>query len=112
MQKNNANENKPRIEYLLTNAELQDSLLQNYRQMHLVIQSIFIAIGVGLSLSIISFDMLIHSLFSFIILVIFSVISFILLNKSQVLKVFKLIIFKNISNISRCFLWCFFGSSK
>lgn len=43
------------IDYLLAQAQLNDSLLQSYRQIHLTIQSIFLAIGVGLSVAITTF---------------------------------------------------------
>lgn len=72
---------KPNIEYLLAGAQLQDSLLQNYRQIYLIVQSIFIAIGVGLCLNILSFDELVKSVLATLILVIFGSISLFLMHK-------------------------------
>jgi hypothetical protein len=42
------------IDFLLAGAAWQDTLLQNYRIIHLTLQSIFLAIGVGLSVAIFS----------------------------------------------------------
>ena len=48
--------NKQSIDYLLAGAQLNDSLLQSYRQLHLTLQSIFVAIGVGLSIAVLAFN--------------------------------------------------------
>jgi hypothetical protein len=73
--------NRPNIDYLLAGAQLQDSLLQNYRQIHLIVQSIFIAIGVGLCITILSFDKFVQSALATLILIVFAGISLYLLYK-------------------------------
>jgi hypothetical protein len=44
------------LSYLLNAAAWQDSLLQSYRSLHLTFQSILLAIGIGLTVAVLSFD--------------------------------------------------------
>ena len=60
--------------YLLAGAMLQDSLLQSYRGFHLTFQSIFLAIGTGLTITILSFTELLQSLAAFTVLIALSVV--------------------------------------
>ena len=46
----------PNLEYLIDGAKLQESLLQSYRQIYLVVQSLFLVGGISLFISILSFD--------------------------------------------------------
>jgi hypothetical protein len=45
------------LDFLLTAASWQDSLLQSYRSLHLTFQSITLAIGVGIFIATVSFDL-------------------------------------------------------
>jgi len=63
------------LDYLLEGAELNDSLLQAYRNFHLTLQSIFVAIGAGLSLAVLAFDELIQFTLATLILVVLAMIS-------------------------------------
>ena len=56
------------LDYLLEGAELNDSLLQAYRSFHLTLQSIFVAIGAGLSVAVLAFNELIRSILAKIFL--------------------------------------------
>jgi hypothetical protein len=69
--------------YLLGGAELNDSLLQSYRSFHLTLQSIFIAIGTGLSVAVLVFDKAIKSLLATLILFVLAIISNYILVKMQ-----------------------------
>lgn len=73
----NMSNNKPSdyLDYLLEGAELNDSLLQAYRNFHLTLQSIFIAIGAGLLVAILAFNEPIRSTLATLILVILGIIS-------------------------------------
>lgn len=50
------------LAYLLSGAAWQDSLLQSYRSLHLTFQSILLAIGIGLTIAVLSFDQLLPGL--------------------------------------------------
>jgi len=50
------------LDYLIEGAELNDFLLQAYRNFHLTSQSIFVVIGVGLSVAVLAFNELIRSI--------------------------------------------------
>jgi len=63
------------IDYLIKGAQLNDSLLQSYRQMHLTIQSIFIAIGVGLFIAILTFTKLAQVVLATLILTVLAGVS-------------------------------------
>ena len=67
--------NKQPIDYLLAGAQLTDSLLQSYRQIHLTVQSIFVAIGVGLFIAVLVFDKLIQVALATVTLVVLSAVS-------------------------------------
>ena len=67
--------------YLLEGAELQDNLLQGYRNFHLTLQSIFIAIGTGLSIAILAFKEVIQFALATLILIVLSIISVYILIK-------------------------------
>lgn len=56
----NLNSNRE-VQYLLAGAQLNDSLLQSYRTMHLTVQSIFVAAGLGLFVAILILDGLLES---------------------------------------------------
>ncbi|MBI4652316.1 hypothetical protein HY745_13780 [Candidatus Desantisbacteria bacterium] len=56
------------IEEIIGSAELQDSLLQSYRNFHLTVQSIFIAIGAGIFVTILSFKEQLQAYFAITIL--------------------------------------------
>jgi hypothetical protein len=49
-----ARDDPAEVDFLLSAAVWQDSLLQNYRVVHLTSQSIFLAIGAGLSVAVVS----------------------------------------------------------
>ncbi|MCK4476381.1 MAG: hypothetical protein KAU16_06605 [Methanophagales archaeon] len=76
-------DNKPidYLDYLLEGAELNDSLLQAYRNFHLTLQSIFVAIGAGLSLAVLAFDEIIQFTLATLILVVLAMISIYILIK-------------------------------
>ena len=67
--------NKQPTDYLLAGAQLNDSLLQSYRQIHLTIQSIFVAIGVGLFVAVIVFNELIQVVLATVVLIVLSGVS-------------------------------------
>lgn len=74
------------LDYLLEGAELNDSLLQAYRNFHLTLQSIFVAIGAGLSLAVLAFDELIQFTMATLILVVLAMISiYILLQMHRII---------------------------
>ena len=77
MEEVNIPNNKPSdyLDYLLGGAELNDSLLQAYRNFHLTLQSIFVAIGAGLSVAVLAFNELIRSTLATLILVVLGIIS-------------------------------------
>jgi hypothetical protein len=79
----NMTNNKPNdyLDYLFEGAELNDSLLQSYRNFHLTLQSIFVAIGTGLSLAVLAFDNVIQFTLATLILVVLAIIGiYILIN--------------------------------
>jgi hypothetical protein len=55
-------------------ATYQDSLLQAYRNFHLTIQSILIAIGAGLSVATLTFDTTLKTVFSYGLLSVITVL--------------------------------------
>ena len=69
--------------YLLTHAQLNDSLLQSYRQVHLTMQSIFVAIGAGLFIAVVAFDVLIQVVLATFTLIVLASISLFILDKVQ-----------------------------
>lgn len=73
MTNGNANEY---LGYIIEGAELTDNLLQNYRNFHLTLQSIFIATGAGLSIAIIAFDEIIQFALATFILILLAILSF------------------------------------
>ena len=81
--------NKPieYLDYLFEGAELNDSLLQAYRNFHLTLQSIFVAIGAGLSVAVLVFDEPIRSTLATLILVVLGIISiFILILMHRIIR--------------------------
>lgn len=56
-------------EFILNGAIMQDTLLQSYRSFHLILQSIFVAVGAGLSIAILSFEKPIQAYLALVILV-------------------------------------------
>jgi len=55
------------INYCITNAALQDSLLQSYRQIFLTIESIFLAVGTGLLIVMLTLSNVLNLLLLFVI---------------------------------------------
>lgn len=72
-----------KLEALWQGASYQDNLLQSYRNFHLTIQSILIAIGAGISIAILSFDDLMKVVFSYLLLASVSFLGFYLLKKMK-----------------------------
>ena len=62
--------------YLLQGATMNDSLLQSYRNIHLTMQSIFLAIGTGLFVAVLAFNELAQSISAIAVLVVLTVIAF------------------------------------
>ena len=60
-------------------ASYQDNLLQSYRNLHLTLQSILIAIGAGLSIAIFTFNTPMNSILSYCLLFVISMLGFYLL---------------------------------
>lgn len=75
------------LHYLIEGATLNDYLLQSYRNFHLILQSIFLAIGTGLFIAILSFNEIQKSTIASIILFALFLISFFIL-----IKMYKIII--------------------
>lgn len=72
-----------KLSTLWEGANYQDSLLQSYRSFHLTSQSILIAIGVGLTISIISIDELFKVVLIYILLLLISGMGLFLLFKMK-----------------------------
>jgi len=70
-----------KLESLWQGAQYQESLLQSYRNYHLTTQSILVAIGAGLSVSIFTFERQFDILGMYTLLVVISLLALYLLNK-------------------------------
>ncbi len=74
-------------EFILNGAILQDTLLQSYRSFHLILQSIFVAVGAGLSIAILSFEKPIQAYLALIILLAIFLLSIYLLLRMRTIIV-------------------------
>lgn len=73
-------------EFILNGAILQDTLLQSYRSFHLILQSIFVAVGAGLSIAILSFERPVQAYLALIILAaIFTLSIYLLLRMRKII---------------------------
>lgn len=72
-----------KISTLWQGASYQDNLLQSYRNFHLTTQSILIATGVGLTITVLTFDSLAKQLLVYVILLSISLLGIYLLIKMK-----------------------------
>lgn len=72
-----------KITALWQGAMYQDNLLQSYRNHHLTMQSILIAVGAGISVATLSFGITLKALFTYFILLVISVLGIYLLRKMR-----------------------------
>lgn len=72
-----------KLSTLWQGASYQDHLLQSYRGFHLTTQSIFLAVGTGLSIAIIAENNIVNQIFTYFLLLLITLLSFYMLRKMR-----------------------------